>query len=154
VVYTSASVSFWAVTISDGFSCKRRGRCYRRQTINVEEDDIYRWVIEEREDILVWVDPIAFSGDIVIYDFPIDPTTGEEYDNSCPFLEKLSDQGIYICQIHDTRLEICAAFPSSKQHAEDLGCPGYDYQKIVVALKETMRLMEEIDALIPSWPIE
>ncbi len=28
------------------------------------------------------------------------------------------------------------------------------YQKIVVALKETMRLMEEIDDLIPSWPIE
>jgi predicted helicase len=28
------------------------------------------------------------------------------------------------------------------------------YQKIVVALKETMRLMQEIDALIPSWPIE
>jgi hypothetical protein len=28
------------------------------------------------------------------------------------------------------------------------------YQKIVVALKETMRLMEEIDDLIPGWPIE
>ncbi len=28
------------------------------------------------------------------------------------------------------------------------------YQKIVVALKETMRLMEEIDDLIPSWPIK
>jgi predicted helicase len=28
------------------------------------------------------------------------------------------------------------------------------YQKIVVALKETIRLMAEIDALIPSWPIE
>lgn len=27
-------------------------------------------------------------------------------------------------------------------------------QKIVVALKETMRLMKEIDDLIPSWPIE
>ena len=27
------------------------------------------------------------------------------------------------------------------------------YQKIVVALKETIRLMEEIDALIPSWPL-
>jgi predicted helicase len=27
------------------------------------------------------------------------------------------------------------------------------YQKIVVALKETMRLMEEIDTLIPSWPL-
>jgi len=30
----------------------------------------------------------------------------------------------------------------------------FHYQKIVVALKETMRLMEEIDALISSWPIE
>lgn len=28
------------------------------------------------------------------------------------------------------------------------------YQKIVVALKETMRLMEEIDELIPGWPLE
>jgi hypothetical protein len=27
-------------------------------------------------------------------------------------------------------------------------------QEIVVALKETMRLMEEIDEAIPSWPIE
>ena len=26
--------------------------------------------------------------------------------------------------------------------------------KIVVALKETIRLMAEIDAIIPSWPIE
>ena len=30
----------------------------------------------------------------------------------------------------------------------------FHYQKIVVALKETMRLMEEIDGLIPAWPIE
>jgi len=28
------------------------------------------------------------------------------------------------------------------------------YQKIVVALQETMRLMEEIETTIPSWPIE
>ena len=27
------------------------------------------------------------------------------------------------------------------------------YQKIVVALNETIRLMAEIDKLIPSWPI-
>ncbi len=30
----------------------------------------------------------------------------------------------------------------------------FHYQKIVVALKETMRLMGEIDELIPSWPID
>jgi hypothetical protein len=28
------------------------------------------------------------------------------------------------------------------------------YQKIVVALQETMRLMDEIEAAIPGWPIE
>ena len=27
------------------------------------------------------------------------------------------------------------------------------YQKIVVAIKETIRLMAEIDALIPGWPV-
>jgi hypothetical protein len=27
------------------------------------------------------------------------------------------------------------------------------HQKVVVALRETIRLMEEIDAGIPSWPI-
>jgi hypothetical protein len=38
----------------------------------------------------------------------------------------------------------------------ECGAPDYllTYQKIVVALKETMRLMEEIDELIPAWPIE
>ena len=28
------------------------------------------------------------------------------------------------------------------------------YQKVVAALKETMRLMQEIDAAIPKWPVE
>jgi hypothetical protein len=31
--------------------------------------------------------------------------------------------------------------------------PLFFYQKIVVALNETIRLMAEIDKLIPSWPI-
>ena len=28
------------------------------------------------------------------------------------------------------------------------------YQKVIVALKETIRLMAEVDELIPGWPIE
>jgi hypothetical protein len=28
------------------------------------------------------------------------------------------------------------------------------YQKVVVALRETMRLMDEIDQTIPGWPIK
>ncbi|MBZ5668727.1 MAG: hypothetical protein LAO04_03245 [Acidobacteriia bacterium] len=30
----------------------------------------------------------------------------------------------------------------------------FHYQKVIVALKETIRLMAEIDAAIPKWPIE
>jgi hypothetical protein len=30
----------------------------------------------------------------------------------------------------------------------------FHYQRIVIALKETIRLMKEIDDLIPKWPIE
>ena len=28
------------------------------------------------------------------------------------------------------------------------------YQRIVVALRETIRLMDEIDEVIPTWPLE
>jgi len=28
------------------------------------------------------------------------------------------------------------------------------YQRVVVSLKETIRLMKEIDEVIPKWPIE
>jgi hypothetical protein len=28
------------------------------------------------------------------------------------------------------------------------------YQRVVVSLKETMRLMAEIDEVIPGWPME
>jgi hypothetical protein len=30
----------------------------------------------------------------------------------------------------------------------------FHYQKIIVALKETIRLMGEIDTLIPTWPLQ
>jgi len=30
----------------------------------------------------------------------------------------------------------------------------FHYQKIVIALEETVRLMEGIDELTPAWPIE
>jgi hypothetical protein len=28
------------------------------------------------------------------------------------------------------------------------------YQKVIVALKETLRLMEEVDRAIPGWPVQ
>ena len=51
--------------------------------------------------------------------------------------------------------QVCEKWLKDRQKAhwklsvDDIG----HYQKIVVALKETIRLMAEIDALIPAWPI-
>jgi Fe-S-cluster containining protein len=113
---------------SDGFTCKQCGKCCREHTIYLTEEDYYRWLLEEREDILEWVDPIYLDedNDIAIYDFPIDPETGEEVEGACPFLKRLQGQNIYICRIHDTKPEICVAFPHNRKHAEEFGCPGYD----------------------------
>ena len=111
---------------SDGFQCKQCGTCCREHTIYLSEDDVFRWTLEAREDILEWVDPIELGDDVVEYDFPIDPDTGDEYEEGCPFLKRLPGTDLHGCTIHDTKPEICANFPLNKGHATKLGCPGYD----------------------------
>ena len=100
--------------------------CCTGHTILLTEEDVHRWFLEEREDILEWVHPFELRGEIVGYDFPIDPVTGDDYEEGCPFLKKLPDQEVYICEIHNTKPEICATFPPNRKQAEELGCPGYD----------------------------
>ena len=111
---------------SDGFKCKQCGMCCKGHTILLTEEDVYRWFVEEREDILEWVYPLEFRDEIVGYDFPIDPVTGDDYEDGSPFLKELPDQNVYICEIHNTKPEICATFPLDKKQAEERGCPGYD----------------------------
>jgi Fe-S-cluster containining protein len=95
-------------------------------TIQAREGDVWRWMAEERQDILKWVGFIfadKAQTEIVAYDFPIDPQTDEEPDR-CPFLRKLPRQDRYICRIQDTKPENCVRFPLDRE-ADGIGCPGY-----------------------------
>jgi len=63
---------------------------------------------------------------------------------------KLKAFTAYIGAIQQTLLYSCASKGSPY--------PAYDglisYQGVTVALKETIRIMKEIDQTIPFWPIE
>lgn len=112
---------------ADGFNCKQCGRCCRllgiEYDIYVDESDVRRWREEGRDDILAWVAEAIFRERE--YDFPVDPFTGDEVVGECPFLRKDPQQAITHCLIHDTRPRDCAAFPASREDAEQIGCPGY-----------------------------
>ena len=105
-----------------GFKCQQCGKCCQTYIgrFQATEEDIIRWTAESREDILKWVSPVDF-GDHVEYDFPIHPVTDDEFGR-CPFFKKLPNKDIYICQIHNTKPEACARYPSSQREREE--CPG------------------------------
>ena len=44
--------------------------------------------------------------------------------------------------------------PTGSRHRLEKYCQNSPHQKVIVALKETIRLMKEIDDLIPAWPLE
>jgi len=112
----------------EGFKCKQCGHCCLDlsgafQTCAVEED-IRLWEEMGRYDILEWVDPISVGGEVIVYDIWIDPRTGNDVSR-CPWLRKLPD-GKYICKIHDVKPHHCRNCLKSKEHAEEIGCPGFD----------------------------
>ncbi len=110
---------------SDDFKCRQCGLCcqvFCGTEIEITEKDIGRWTLNGREDILEWVDFINF-GDHVEIDFPIHPTKNTQVDR-CPFLGKLSGQDIYICKINDMKPTGCREFPTSREKAQNINCPG------------------------------
>jgi Fe-S-cluster containining protein len=107
-------------TRADGFNCKQCGKCCQmlgiKYHVETTEEDVARWVVEKREDILEWVDPVYFPG-AVEFDFPINPETKQEIEG-CPFLKQLPNSDLYICAIHDTKPEGCLQFPTSNSLSE------------------------------------
>jgi len=110
---------------SEDFQCQQCGLCcqvFCGTEIEITEKDLDRWMLDGREDILEWVDSINF-GDHVEHDFPIHPTKNTQVDR-CPFLEKLPHKDIYICKINDTKPTGCREFPTSREKAQSINCPG------------------------------
>ena len=77
-------------------------------------------------------------------DNPKEAKKGQYFDGVPPEVWEFHIGGYQVCEkwLKDRRGRILSY--------EDI----HHYQKIVVALKETIRLMAEIDAAIPKWPIE
>jgi Fe-S-cluster containining protein len=111
-----------------GFQCKRCGRCCEvlgiEYDLYVDKEDVRRWQREGRDDILAWVAPAVYRENE--YEFPVDPTTGDEVVGECPFLDKTAHGDITFCLIQDTRPRDCRKFPASREDAARIGCPGYD----------------------------
>lgn len=112
----------------EGFVCKQCGHCCislpDAYGCNAYEEDIDRWELEDRFDILKWVEAhYTKEGELIYADLWISPYDGEEVDK-CPWLRKKGKR--YYCKIHDTKPYHCAAFPKDKEHAKGCGCRGYD----------------------------
>lgn len=108
------------------FTCKRCGNCCIHGAFSeVAEEDIVLWTERGRTDILEWVRFRPIGNEDYAYEVWIDPQTKEEVEQ-CPWLEKLSHNGEYRCQIHDVKPSICRYFPASKRHAKEMGCLGLE----------------------------
>ena len=115
----------WVETEMEKFSCKQCGHCCLNLSDaycnSVLDEDVDRWKLENRYDILKFVDQSSFLNDIWI-----DQETGEELGR-CPWLKRLPNSK-YICRIHHTKPAHCRNYPHSKRHALTTGCKGFDVE--------------------------
>lgn len=113
----------WVETEMENFNCKQCGHCCINLSDaycnSVLDEDIERWELEDRYDILKFVDQSSFFNDIWI-----NQETGEELGR-CPWLKRLPNNK-YICRIHHTKPTHCRNYPHSKRHALTTGCKGFD----------------------------
>jgi Fe-S-cluster containining protein len=101
-------------SVREGFKCRQCGNCCKGLIVPISEEDILRWAVEFRDDILYWISWPEQSIKFVKMD-------GEK---QCPFLEKLACEDIYVCGIQKTKPFACMHFPISWQEATRVGCQG------------------------------
>jgi Fe-S-cluster containining protein len=99
--------------------------------ILITDEDIERWRVEKREDILAWIGSRKAGdgpdgGHTYIHIFPIHPLVPRLIEGRCPFLGKSPQDDTYVCKIHDTKPLDCRVFPNVKWAAERIGCPGFE----------------------------
>jgi len=84
--------------------CKQCGNCciIHWKSFEATHDDVLRWRREGRADILKYL--------AIASDNPNDQS-GTFTSNSCPFLSRNEEQGIYFCAINDTKPFQCRNYP-------------------------------------------
>jgi hypothetical protein len=102
------------------FQCLRCGQCCDDER-SVYKEDIKRWIIDLRFDILQHVD--CFDKGWCADHINLEPcedcdNAGKEivgiYDGRCPFVRKVRNKPYYECRIHDTETEECSGYLCEK----------------------------------------
>lgn len=111
------------------FKCKKCGYCclnlLEAYYTSLHPDDIELWRKKARLDILAWVVVTSTKNPHDKYHAWVSPITGEHVER-CPWLRKLPNKNEYICRIQDVKPKHCREYPTSRKHAEDTGCKGFE----------------------------
>ncbi len=93
--------------------------------------------------------PVTGSNDVekIIYD----EKTQRIYINKTQYFEGVSPE---VWEFQIGGYQVCQKWLKDRKGRKIGVDDSTHYQKIVVALKETIRLMAEIDEIIPGWPVE
>ena len=115
------------LTGMEDFTCRQCGKCCQRLDYHSEvtADDVAYWEQAGRSDVLEWVGAYEQDGQETTYRIWMKPGT-RTVAETCPFLQKISDENKWICRIHDVKPHICREYPVSRKHAVKTGCPGFE----------------------------
>lgn len=114
------------------FSCKRCGHCCTGLDDSFRNtgsrDDVRRWIAAGRWDIMRHVQPLLEEDGegrsrLIGYRIWIDPATGVWCEDGCPWFSRVD--GLAGCAIRDLRPDYCREFPTTREHADSVGCPGF-----------------------------
>ena len=95
--------------------------------------------------------PLTFDDEVRVKIKPKPRPTGRVYINKTQYFEGIEPE---VWEFQIGGYQVLHKWLKDRKGRKLFFNDFFHYQKIVVALKETMRLMGEIDELIPSWPIE
>lgn len=116
----------WIDTQMSGIRCRQCGRCcceleYCHQLL---EKDYLNWIDAGRNDILEWVAVHRRDGKIISFSIWVIPGT-LTFAAQCPWLRKTDIDGLWRCDIHDVKPEICRQYPGTRKHARMTGCSAF-----------------------------
>ena len=131
VVYTGKSSDgehdgLWLETGMEGFKCRQCGRCCETLVFHTDAtvQDYAYWESIGRQDIMDRVSLVHKDGKLISCQIWVVPGT-RNYEQGCPWLQKIPDQNRYQCGIHNVRPGICRQYPGTRKHAEMTGCIGF-----------------------------
>lgn len=123
---TGQMEGIWVDTQIEQFQCRQCGRCcreldYRHQLL---EKDYLNWIDKGRTDILECVAVHRRGGKMMSFSIWVVPGT-LTFAAECPWLRKTDIDGVWKCDIHDVRPEICRHYPGTRKHAQMTGCSAF-----------------------------